>query len=133
MSCWTRLRLAAVLVAMASLLASCATSVDPAADTIYGTPGRIVKIDDAKTDIRSGIVDVGSRGIPVPVAAPQTVRTRIYTLRTRAGEELRNRSARSFELGDCVVLWHGLRTFAQPGTTFNYMSGSLEPYGDCKD
>ncbi len=102
-----------------SLLASCATPTDPAADTIYGTPGRIVAMEATP---------------PGSVAYPEgTPPAMIYTLRTRVGEELRTTSRRRFNSGDCVILWHGLRTFVQPGNPFNYLGGNLEPYDNCTE
>lgn len=101
------------------LLTGCATPTDPDADTIYGTPGRIVAMESAPP----GSVEEPEGAAPA----------RIYTLRTRVGEELRTTSRRSFRTGDCVILWHGLRTFVQPGNPFNYMGGKLEPYSACEE
>ncbi len=103
--------------ALPVLLAGCATG--DSGGLIYGTPGRIVAIEPA------------APGSSDPAAkAPATS---IYTLRTRVGEELRTSSRLAFAPGDCVILWHGLRTFVQPGDPFNYMSGDLRSYDACVD
>lgn len=111
-----KLRIAMGIIA-AGYLVGCATPVDPDADKIYGTPGRIVAMEAAPHRSRAATAD-----------APPV---KLYTLRTRIGEELRTHSRRSFKTGDCVILWHGLRTYAPPPTRFNYMSGTLQPYTEC--
>ncbi len=100
---------------MLALLAGCTTG-SASGDLIYGTPARIVAVEPAPT---------GSQ------ATTQAAPASIYTLRTRVGEELRTSSRLAFAPGDCVILWHGLRTFVQPGDPFNYLGGDLRPYDAC--
>ncbi len=103
-------------VAALALLAGCTTG-GSSGDLIYGTPARIVAVEPAPP---------GSEP-----AAAKTAPASIYTLRTRVGEELRTTSRLAFAPGDCVILWHGLRTFVQPGDPFNYLGGDLRPYDAC--